>query len=247
MKNNAVIEIQNMTFGYACHNILENINLIVNPGDAVAITGPNGAGKSTLLKLILGLLKPVSGTIKLFGDNNFNGKVLQRIGYVPQRATAFNQGFPTTVYEAVAAGRIATRGLFRRLTKSDYAQTEDALKLVGLYPLKNRLLSTLSGGQQQRVFIARALVATPDLLVLDEPTVGVDVQAQEIIVQLLKRLNVNQGLTLLIVSHEPEVISKIVNRQVCLDKKICHCGCHSGSNNSLENYSCSKSLWAYQQ
>lgn len=246
MKNNHIVEIQNVTFGYACHAILENISININPSDAIAITGPNGAGKSTLLKLILGMLKPTSGTIKLFGEKNYNTSIMQRIGYVPQRATAFNQGFPTTVYEAVVAGKIASRGLFKPLNKSDYIQAEEALNMVGLDPLKNRLLSELSGGQQQRVFIARALVANPELLILDEPTVGVDVQAQSVIIQLLRELNTQHGLTLLIVSHEPELISKIVNRQVCLDKKICHCSCHSGNSNSLDNFSCRKSVWAYQ-
>jgi zinc transport system ATP-binding protein len=246
MKNNPIIEIEDVSFGYVCHNVLENISLTINYGDSVAIIGPNGAGKSTLLKLILGRLRPTSGQIKLFGDANHNNKVMQRIGYVPQRATAFNQGFPTTVFEAVVAGKIASRGLFKPLNKNDYAQAEEALKLVGLSTLRNRMLSDLSGGQQQRVFIARALVSNPELLILDEPTVGIDVQAQSTIVQLLKEFNIHHGLTLLIVSHELEVISKIVNRQVCLDKKICHCSCHSGDSNSISDYSCRKSIWAYQ-
>ncbi len=242
MNTKQILELNNVTFSYGCHNVLEDVNLTVNVGDAVGITGPNGAGKSTLLKLILGLLKPASGSIKLFNVPIYRFLERHRVGYVPQRATSFNLGFPTTVQEAVAAGRIAKRGLFKPLNSIDYKQTDEVLQMVGLYDLKNQMLSTLSGGQQQRVFIARAIVSNPELLILDEPTVGVDVQNQTIIIELLKNLNREHGLTILIVSHELELIRNLINRQVCLDKKICHCSCHNGDNDLIQDIVCPKSI-----
>ncbi|MBO8138741.1 MAG: ABC transporter ATP-binding protein [Desulfotomaculum sp.] len=246
MNISPVIEIKNVTFKYSCHPILENINLTIYPGDSIGITGPNGAGKSTLLKLVLGKLKPVKGQVKLFGKPADKFTEMYRIGYVPQNVTAFNQGFPTTVMEAVLAGRIAVRGLFKTFNNEDYTRAEEAIKRVGLYPLKNRSLSELSGGQQQRVFIARAIVSNPDLLILDEPTVGIDVQAQSILIQTLRDLNYKDGITLLIVSHELELISPIINRQVCLDRKICYCSSCMAENDADKVINCRKSVWAYQ-
>lgn len=245
MSTKVIIELDNVSFSYSCHSVLKNINFTVNPGDAIGITGPNGAGKSTLLKIILGLLKPSSGTVKLFGVNSNRFSSRQLIGYVPQKATSFNQGFPATVLEAVVAGRIASRGLFRPYGSNDYRIAEETICRVGMDHLKHRLMSELSGGQQQLVFVARALVSTPQLLILDEPTVGVDELTQKKLVEILRELNLDDGITLLMVSHEPEIISPIVNRQVCLDKKICHCSCHSQGERSVDDY-CKKSIWLYQ-
>lgn len=245
MTNATIVEIQNLTFSYECHNVLENINLSINQGDVVAITGPNGAGKSTLIKLMMGVLKPVQGEIRIFGANPDQRQHKKRVGYVPQHATSFNKGFPTTVLEAVVAGRIANRGLFKPLTEQDYQQAEHSLELVGLHSERHRRLSSLSGGQQQRVFIARAMVSQPELVILDEPTVGIDSHAQQVVCELLKNLNQQHNLTLIIVTHETELIANIINRQVCLDKRICHCSCHTGDSESIGKL-CQKSLWAYQ-
>jgi zinc transport system ATP-binding protein len=246
MTNSPIVEIQNLTFSYECHNVLENINLNINQSDVVAITGPNGAGKSTLIKLMMGVLKPAQGTIRILGAEPNQRKTKKRVGYVPQHATSFNKGFPTTVLEAVVAGRIASRGLFRPLTDKDYKQAEKSLDMVGLHAERHKRLSSLSGGQQQRVFIARAIVSQPELLILDEPTVGIDSHAHQVICELLNNLNQQHDLTLIIVTHEPDLIAKIINRQVCLDKKICHCSCHTGDRESIGKLGCQKSLWAYQ-
>ncbi|WP_031514607.1 metal ABC transporter ATP-binding protein [Desulfofalx alkaliphila] len=233
-KGNCIIEIKDMYFNYSCHPVLENINLSVKQGDSIGITGPNGAGKSTLLKLILGSLKPSAGFVKIFGVDACKYKSKHQVGYVPQKATSFNQGFPTTVLETVVSGRAGKRGLFKFLNGADYEYAEKTMKQLGIYHLRHRMLSEISGGQQQLVFIARALVSHPRLLVLDEPTVGIDKQFQDKIVNLLKELNNSQGITLLIVSHEPNIISPVINRQVCLDKKICHCSCHSSTFGSID-------------
>lgn len=212
----------------------------------MAITGPNGAGKSTLIKLMMGVLKPDCGTVTIFGASPRQRKVKKKIGYVPQQATSFNKGFPTTVLETVVAGRVTNRGLFKSLTAKDYQLAEQSLKLVGLQHERHKSLASLSGGQQQRVFIARAIVSQPELVILDEPTVGIDINAQQAIVELLSNLIRQHGLTLIIVTHELDPIAHIVNRQVCLDKKICHCSCHTEDRENIGKLDCQKSLWAYQ-
>ncbi|MTI79504.1 MAG: metal ABC transporter ATP-binding protein [Firmicutes bacterium] len=246
MASNPIIEVDNATFKYTCHAVLNNINLTINAGDCVGITGPNGSGKSTLLKLILGNLKPLKGKVKLFGSEAYKNNIKHKVGYVPQKATSFNNGFPTTVFEMVVAGRTAGKGLFKPFSNLDYAKAEDTLKRVGLFPLRNRKLSELSGGQQQRVFIARAIATNPKLLILDEPTVGIDAQAQVLLLQLLKDLNKRYGMTLVVVSHELDLISPLINRQVCLDKKICHCSCFTEDEKKAKDLTCSKSAWVYQ-
>lgn len=240
-----VVEMQDLAFGYQCHNILENINLDINQGDVVAITGPNGAGKSTLIKLMMGVLKPARGNIRILGANADDKKNKQKIGYVPQHATSFNKGFPTTVLEAVVAGLIARRGLFKPLLNKDYLRAKESLDRVDLLPLQHEKLSSLSGGQQQRVFIARAIVSQPELIILDEPTVGIDSHAQQVICNLLKHFNQEYNLTLIIVTHELDIIANMINRQVCLDKKNCHCSCHKKDRAYINKINCRKSLWAY--
>jgi len=246
MREQLVVELKNVSFTYGCHPVLENIHLEIKAGEAVGFTGPNGSGKTTLLKLILGQLKPRSGTVKLFGVDAHRFKERYRIGYVAQRAAHFNTGFPATVREVVASGRVARRGLFRPLTGRDYALVDRILEKVGLFELANQPLGILSGGQQQRVFIARALVAQPEILILDEPTVGIDQAAQVSFYKLLRDLNQDGNITLLIVSHELEGLSAVITRQVCLDNRICTCSCHSYPLPQLQAAHCNKSLaWQY--
>ena len=169
-----LIELKNVSFQYDYTQVLKNISFKVEEGDFLALLGPNGSGKSTLLKIILGLLKPMSGEVKLFGElgNTFTHR--EWIGYVSQKSNSFNSGFPATVHEVVKSGLTKSLGLFKRPTKQANVQVIEALKAVGMEQFASRNIGELSGGQQQRVFIARALVAQPKLLILDEPTVGID-------------------------------------------------------------------------
>ncbi len=169
-----LIDIQNVSFQYDYTQVLKNISLRVEQGDFLALLGPNGSGKSTLLKIILGLLKPLSGEVQLFGESSATFKHREWIGYVSQKSNAFNSGFPATVQEVVKSGLTKKLGLFKRPGRNAKEQVEEALKAVGMDAFMHRNIGELSGGQQQRVFIARALVSDPKLLILDEPTVGID-------------------------------------------------------------------------
>ena len=207
------IELEGVDFAYLPGQpVLKDVNLDVGVGEFVAIAGPNGGGKTTLLRLILGLERPTAGRVRLFGEPADRFRDRARLGYLSQRAQLGVQA-PATVREVVSAGR-AARNAFGRLTAEDREAIEQAMERVGLADLARRPLSRLSGGQQQRAFIAKALVSGPQLLALDEPTAGVDVEAQEALSGLLARLNDELGVTILYVSHEFGAIEHVVRRLV---------------------------------
>jgi zinc transport system ATP-binding protein len=220
MKSQAIIEIKQLSYRYEKDTVLENINLAVPNGSFLAIVGPNGSGKSTLLKLMLGLLKPQRGEIRLFGQEMSKFKEWQQIGYVSQKANSFNTGFPATVFEVVSSGLTKKLGLFHFFKKEDSQKVYDALEAVGMSKFSHRNIGELSGGQQQRVFIARALVSEPKLLILDEPTVGVDAENVSAFYQMLADLNQNRGITLLLVTHDVGTISDKVTHVACLNKHL---------------------------
>ncbi|MDP4083492.1 MAG: metal ABC transporter ATP-binding protein [Bacillota bacterium] len=220
MTEQAIIEIKNLSYRYEKDMVLENINISVPKGAFLAIVGPNGSGKSTLLKLVLGLLKLQKGDIRLFGEEINHFKNWEEIGYVSQKANSFNTGFPASVFEVVASGLTKKLGLFRFLKKEDKRIVMDALKAVGMDPFSKRNIGELSGGQQQRVFIARALVSEPKLLILDEPTVGVDIQNVNSFYQMLSNLNKNHAITLLLVTHDIGTVSDKATHVACLNKHL---------------------------
>ncbi len=222
--NKNIIEIKNVSFGYTDEPVLKNISLNIHQGDYLGIIGPNGGGKTTLLKIILGLLQPQSGTIKIFGQDSNNFKDRFKFGYVPQKAINFDTKFPATVEEVVAMGRYAKRGLLRRLTPEDKRQVRKALQEVDMLEHKNRLIGDLSGGQQQRVFIARALASQPEIIFLDEPTAGVDNKTQEQFYALLKKLNETLNLTLILVSHDIDVIAHEVTEIAFVNQTLIYHG-----------------------
>ncbi len=215
-----IIKLINVNFSYGSNNVLKNLNLQVNKGEFLGLIGPNGSGKSSILKIMLGFLRPQSGEVLLFNTPIDKFREWNKIGYVSQKANSFNRGFPATVYEVVSMGLFGKKGLFRFLNKKDQEKIYQAIELVGLKPLVKRNISKLSGGQQQRVFIARALVNNPELLILDEPTVGVDTETVRQFYNLLEKLNQDFGITIILVSHDIGVISKQVNRIACLNKEL---------------------------
>ncbi|SEM29184.1 zinc transport system ATP-binding protein [Mesobacillus persicus] len=220
MKNNLpIIEIKNVFYRYDRENVLENINLSIQKGAFLGIVGPNGSGKSTLLKLILGLVKPQKGEIKIFGEDIRHFREKQKIGFVSQKANSFNTGFPATVYEVVASGLTKKMGLFRFSTKQEAELIKKVIASVGMERFIDRNIGELSGGQQQRVFIARALVSQPELLILDEPTVGVDAENVQAFYEMLSHLN-QTGITLLMVTHDIGAISDKVTNVACLNKEL---------------------------
>lgn len=222
-KQTPCIEIQNLSFSYGSEQVLDHITFTVEVGEYIGILGQNGSGKTTLLKLILGLLEPQEGTIRLFGDEVKYFKDKDWIGYVPQAIQYAGWEFPATVEEVVSSGRTAKVGLLRRFRKQDYQAVEQALERADVLPLRKRLINELSGGQRQRVFIARALAAEPKVLILDEPTVGVDIASQEQFYALLRKLNNEDNITIVFVSHDIDVITHESKTILCLNRElVCH-------------------------
>ncbi|WP_374718604.1 metal ABC transporter ATP-binding protein [Parageobacillus toebii] len=220
METEYVLKIEHVSFRYERENVLEDINLTVPKGAFLGIVGPNGSGKSTLLKCVLGLLKPQQGNIYLFGTPIESFKDWHRIGFVSQKANSFNTGFPATVYEVVASGLTAKRGMFRFFTKKDRQAVLEAIEAVGMSDFSHQNIGELSGGQQQRVFIARAIVSKPELLILDEPTVGVDIHHVQSFYNMLDELNRRFGITLVLVTHDIGTITKKVTHVLCLNKHL---------------------------
>ncbi len=190
--------------------VLREVTLAVERGEFLAIAGPNGGGKTTLLRLVLGLEQPASGSVEL---------LVRRLAYLPQRAQA-GVDAPLTVRELVTAGRAPRTRLIGPLATADRVAVRDAIARVGLTPQADRRLTALSGGQQQRAFIAKALAAEPELLALDEPTTGVDTEAQEAIAALLQKLRADLGMTVLYVSHEFGAVERFVQRIVLVRGRI---------------------------
>ena len=214
------VEIHHLHYAYAEQKVLNDIHLTIDEGEFLGIVGPNGSGKSTLIQCLLGFLKPQQGSIQVFGEPVSKLQDRLNVGYVSQKANSFNSSFPATVKEVVQSGLYGKLGLFRRLKKEQIEQVEKAIDLVGLTPYQNRNIGKLSGGQQQRVFIARALVLKPELLVLDEPTVGVDAKTTEQFYDLLSWLHKEEGLTLLMVTHDLQAVSGMVDRVACLNQRL---------------------------
>jgi zinc transport system ATP-binding protein len=208
------VELRGVAFAYGAQPpVLRDVNLAVRYGELVAIAGPNGGGKTTLLRIALGLERPSAGTALLFGEPAARCTQRERIGYLPQRAQLGTDA-PATVREVVSAGRVARSGMIGALVARDRGLVDEAIARVGLAGQASLPLARLSGGQQQRAFIAKALAGEPELLVLDEPTTGVDVEAQEALAELLDELHRDLGVTVLYVSHEFGAIEHFVQRLV---------------------------------
>jgi ABC-type Mn2+/Zn2+ transport system ATPase subunit len=198
------IEFDHVTLGYGQRAVLRDVGLEVAAGDFLGVVGPNGAGKTTLLKALLGTLRPMQGAIRIPKQ----GVVF---GYVPQRQ-AVDETFPLTVREMILMGRFARIGLFRRPRQDDHARVVESAEHVGIADLLDRRYRTLSGGQKQRTLIARALAAEPTILVLDEPTNGMDLPAEKAMMDLARRLHDEDRLTVIMVSHLLNVVASYVKR-----------------------------------
>ena len=213
------VELEDVGFTHGEVRVLESINLTVEAGDFLGIIGPNGSGKTTLLRLALGLLQPSSGKVRLFGHAPESFRQWGRVGYVPQKAT-LDPGLPATVQEVVASGLVAALGLLGRAGAVERRRVGEVLAHVGMDALAAARIGTLSPGQQQRVLIARALVSNPELLILDEPTGGVDPEAQTSFYALLQHLHREREVTLILVSHDIGVVAKEVTKLACLNRRL---------------------------
>jgi zinc transport system ATP-binding protein len=205
------IKIENMSFGYEDGMVLEDVNINIEKGDFVGIIGSNGTGKSTLIKLILGLLPLKSGTIVTDYDN---------IGYVPQVGLAVKADFPATVREVVMLNLYKEIGLFKRPNKKHSEITDKILETVGMLDKADKQIGKLSGGQQQRVMIAKALISSPEILVLDEPTAAIDTESEHMLYDLLNNLNKENDLTIVMVTHSIESIEESMNKIYVIKNKM---------------------------
>ena len=212
-----LLEFKQVNFGYGSEPALEDINLHLHRGQFAALVGPSGAGKTTLLKLLLGILQPSHGEIYLHGEL-LGGRSAARIGYVPQ-LEGVDWNFPVTVEQAVWMGQIRNKSLWPWITSNQRTEVMQILERLGIGDLAGRHIRDLSGGQQQRVFLARALVSKPDLLVLDEPTAGLDIKTAEMILVLLAELN-RQGVTLLMTTHDLNAAAAHLPWVICLNRRV---------------------------
>lgn len=202
----SIISLEHVSFGYEQTKVIDDLTFEVLERDFVGLIGSNGAGKTTLLKMIVGLLKPASGSIRLFGQPIAKFGDWDRIGYVPQK-NALNPLFPATVREVVMSGLYGRKKMFRRMSAEDRRKGLEAMESLGIEALADRRIGQLSGGQQQRVFLARSLVNHPDLLILDEPTVGIDAETQAQFFHMIRHMHERHNITFVMVSHDIEMMS----------------------------------------
>ncbi len=230
----AIIEIKDLDFAYNGEAVLEDVNLTIRQKDFVAIIGPNGGGKTTLLKLILGLLMPAKGAVRV--DGKSPQKASPCIGYVPQDVH-MNRSFPITAIDVVLMGKLDPKKRLSRRSAANRREAMAALERMEMAAQANRKIGMLSGGQRQRVFIARALLSQPKLLILDEPTASIDTKGQADFFRLLKELN--QDITVIVVSHDLLVISRYVKSVACVNKKLHYHGQAEITGEMLETmYTC---------
>jgi len=214
-----LVELDRVSVQYRGFEALSEISFPIEAGDYTAIVGPNGSGKTTLIKAILGLV-PFEGQIIFQGTNLSAFKTTQHIGYLPQKISFFDPWFPATAKEVVLSGVYCCKKFPKRLSSSDHRAAEKAMGTLGVQDLQGRPIGKLSGGQQQRVLLARALVHRPQLLILDEPTVALDPQTREAFYSTIQKLNKEEGVTILLVSHDVGSAGRYVSKMLYLDKKV---------------------------
>jgi zinc transport system ATP-binding protein len=219
--NENIIELKSVSAGYNGKLVVEDINLSVDKNDFLGIIGPNGGGKTTVLRMIVGVLKPKKGEVIVFGKNpmNFTKDDRHRISYVRQERNV-DTNFPVSVLDTILMGLYSGIGPGKKITSLHKEKAMEALQKVDMTDFKNSHIGALSGGQKQRVFIARGLVNNPELLILDEPTTGVDARNQETFYQMLFDLKLDLNLTIIMVSHDITMIAKEVNKISCVNHNI---------------------------
>ncbi len=222
--NGAVVAARGLGVRFGVHDVLEQVDLELEKGEFLGLVGPNGGGKTTLLRAILGLVPPSTGSVQLFGEPPSSRRARRRLAYVPQHAVHVDPRFPATAFETVMLGRVGKRGLLRRLRGEDRDMAQEAMEEVGVSHLAGEQVGTLSGGQRQRVFLAQALASGPELLILDEPTTGVDPVARESFYRLLDHLNHDHDMTVVLVSHDTHALVLTVHRLVAVNHRVVYDG-----------------------
>jgi zinc transport system ATP-binding protein len=215
-----VLEVSDLTVKRSNAVVIEDANFTINQGDYVGVVGPNGGGKTSLLLALLNIIPTTKGNIKFFGKNIKEFTNWEKIAYVPQHATNFDAHFPLTVRELVALGRVNRNNLGRTLKQTDWKAVDEALQFMGISEIANRRIGQLSGGQKQRVFVAKALVRQPEIILLDEPVVGVDAKTQEKFYKKLSDLNIRKGITILLVTHDLTAVFCRMSKVVCVNRQV---------------------------
>lgn len=228
-----ILSVSNLNFAYSSSvYALKNVSFEIEKGDFVGLVGHNGSGKTTLIKSILGLLKPTSGEISLFGESIKHFHSWQKIGYMPQNLSIFNPIFPATVEEIVLHGLLSTKHFPKRIDHQDKMLVKEALEYLKIYHLKNSLIGDLSGGQQQRVFLARAIITKPELLILDEPSNALDASTRKHFFDVLEEFNHDQKTTIILITHDIGQVGNFANKLLYINQKVIFYGsfsnfCHS--------------------
>jgi zinc transport system ATP-binding protein len=221
-----LIKASGITFGYDETPVLLNVSLAINEGDFLAVIGPNGSGKTTLVKILLGLLRPATGRVEIMGKRVDEFTDWRAVGYVPQKATHFDPLFPASVEEVVGMALLSNSQILGPGRSRNVQPVLRALRLVGMESFRGARIGRLSGGQQQRVFIARALVTGPRVLFLDEPTTGVDAETQGYFYDMLDHLNKDEGITIVLITHDIGIVNRHVTQVACLNQKMVYHGSH---------------------
>jgi zinc transport system ATP-binding protein len=222
-----LIETKKISVNYGQTQVLKDISFVIENGDFVGLAGPNGAGKTTLIKAILKLLPLSAGDIELFGSPHDKFNDWGKIGYLPQKISSINPLFPATVDEVVMLGLLSQKSWLKRITKDDIQKTDEILHELGIIDLKKRLLSELSGGQQQKVLLARTLVCHPAILIFDEPSAALDPESRETFFNLMQRLNKQDGISIILITHDTGSIGIYANKLLYIDKTMIYFGMFS--------------------
>jgi len=241
MEKIPAIEIRDLWFSYNSQTVLQEVNITLHKGEFTALIGPNGGGKTTLMKLMIGLLEPKQGSVRILGKNP--KEIAHRLGYVPQEI-GINKSFPISVIDVVMMGRLKSlNGWSSGYSKNDKNAAQKILEQLEMWEYRNRRIGELSGGQRQRVFIARALVSNPEILFLDEPTANIDTKHQSDFYKLLNDLN--KTVTILIISHELVVISSYIKSVACVNRTVHYHGAAEMTEEMVDMYCCPVELIAH--
>ncbi|MEN6383875.1 MAG: metal ABC transporter ATP-binding protein [Phycisphaerales bacterium] len=220
----SIIKINNLSISYNSHEAIKDVSFEVGQGDFIAIVGPNGAGKTTLIKAIFGLVGIKSGSIELFDMPSKRFTNWGKIGYLPQQFSAINPLFPATAEEVIELGLLSQKKNPKSITHKDKKKVDEIAEKLKIGNLKKRMLSELSGGQQQKVFLARCLVSKPQLLIFDEPSTALDPDSRDSFFELIKQLNKQENIAVLLVTHDAGFVGKYAEKLLYVDKKIVYFG-----------------------
>lgn len=219
-----IISVRDLGFDYGSGWVFHKLDLDVPRGDFVAVIGANGAGKSTLMKMLAHAMPPTIGSISYYGIPIEKFTEWEKVGYVPQNPAKMQRDFPISVREVIALGLVEKKKLWQRFGAAEDEKIDKALATFQLTDLQQRKIGELSGGQQQRVFLARAMVKNPEVLLLDEPATGIDAASKVALYDMLGEINANQGVTIVMISHDLELAAQTAKSALCISHGICFRG-----------------------